>query len=206
MLEQNGYLRLVDFGVCKRLKGKDSKAHTIVGTPEYLPPEIIIQKGHNMSADWWSFGVFIYEMIVGTPPFYSKNQHQMFCQIIKEDFQFPVQLNISNDCKDLVRKLLIKNPDHRLGSSNDADPIRDHPWFSDLDFTKLEEFKIPAPYIPPIADAFDVSRFAPEFIGEDPRHTKRDSDENLIVENFKPEFQGFDYNAAKGDEEKSPTK
>jgi serine/threonine protein kinase len=59
MLEETGYLRLVDFGVCKRLQNKDTKAHTIVGTPEYLPPEIIIQKGHNFSADWWSFGVFM---------------------------------------------------------------------------------------------------------------------------------------------------
>lgn len=131
MLEKTGYLRLVDFGVCKRLNTPDSKAHTIVGTPEYLPPEIIIQKGHNMSADWWSFGVFIYEMIVGTPPFYSKNQHQMFCQIIKEDFQFPAHIRISDDCKDLVRKLLVKNPEQRLGSKNDADMIKDHPWFSD---------------------------------------------------------------------------
>ena len=59
MLDEKGYIRLVDFGVCKRLATQDARAHTIVGTPEYLPPEIIIQKGHNKVADWWSFGIFL---------------------------------------------------------------------------------------------------------------------------------------------------
>ena len=59
MLDKNGYIRMVDFGVCKRLVSAEAKAHTIVGTPEYLPPEIIIQKGHTKTADWWSFGIFL---------------------------------------------------------------------------------------------------------------------------------------------------
>lgn len=76
-------------------------------------------------------------MLVGVPPFYSKNQHEMFVRIIKEDFKFPPGLNISDDCKDLVRKLQTKNPENRLGNQKDADMIKEHPWFSDMDFEKL---------------------------------------------------------------------
>ena len=62
LLTDNAEVKLVDFGVCKRLRTADARAHTIVGTPEYLPPEIIIQRGHNMGADWWSFGIFLFEI------------------------------------------------------------------------------------------------------------------------------------------------
>ena len=159
MLDKNGYIKLVDFGVCKRLKTADARAHTIVGTPEYLPPEIIIQKGHSMGADWWSFGIFLFEMLVGVPPFYSRNQHEMFCKIIKEDFKFPQELELSDECKDLVRQLLIKNPDHRLGSQKDAELIKNHPWFNDLDWEKLTNEELEAPFIPELTSDIDVQYF-----------------------------------------------
>ena len=193
MLESNGYLKIVDFGVCKRLSTSDARAQTIVGTAEYLPPEIIIQKGHNKSADWWSFGIFLYEMQIGVPPFYSKNQHEMFVKIIKEDFKFPPEVPVSDDCKDLIRKLLTKNPDHRLGTQKDAEMIKDHPWFSDMDFDMLCKYELIAPYIPTIDSKYDTHHFDKAFTTEDPRNTKRDDNENLIIENFDHEFANFEY-------------
>ena len=58
MLDTNGYIKLIDFGICKRLPTKDTKTNTEVGTPDYISPEIILGEGHDLSTDWWSFGVF----------------------------------------------------------------------------------------------------------------------------------------------------
>jgi len=69
-MDDQGNLALTDFGMAKYIPD-GATTHSFVGTPEYLPPEIISQAGHNTSADWWSFGILIYEMMVGIPPFYN---------------------------------------------------------------------------------------------------------------------------------------
>ena len=193
MLDKNGYLKLVDFGVCKQLTSSDARTMSIVGTPEYLPPEIIVQKGHDKTADWWSFGILIYEMLTGFPPFASKNQNDMFVKIIREDFKFPQEIDISDDCKDIVRKLLTKNPELRLGNQKDADMIKEHPWFNDMDFEKLLAFQIKPPFVPKILNEKDTENFDVTFTKEDPRNTARGTQEILIIENFEKEFKEFDY-------------
>lgn len=72
LLDENGYVMLTDFGLAKFINS-DEKALTFCGTPEYLAPEVILGKGHNRPADWWSYGILVYEMIFGIPPFYSSN-------------------------------------------------------------------------------------------------------------------------------------
>jgi len=193
LLDSNGYLKLADFGVSKKLTNPAAKTNTIVGTPEYVPPEIITQKGHGKEADWWSFGIFIFEMLVGLPPFYNKNQHTMLCQIIKDPLKFPSSLKISNEAKDLLNKLLEKSPDKRLGHEGDATAIKQHPWFADLDFDALCDFKLKAPIVPELNDKFDVAYFDTNFTKEDPRNTRRESTELLLIDNFNHEFNDFDY-------------
>lgn len=77
LMDEQGNVCLTDFGMAKLVK-KDEVAMSFCGTPEYLAPEIITGVGHNQSADLWSFGILIYEMLYGIPPFYSQNQNAMF--------------------------------------------------------------------------------------------------------------------------------
>lgn len=146
----NGYIKLVDYGVCKIMESSDTNKPTIVGAPEYLSPEIIVQKASNFTVDWWSFGIFLYEILFGKTPFYHKNQHSMFVKIIKDDFEFPTDPKISESCKDLIKKLLMKNPEHRLGAQGGTQEIKDHDWFKNTNFNFISEYKYTAHIIPEI--------------------------------------------------------
>ena len=111
-LDKNGYVKLVDYGVSKFLAGADSKTQSVVGSYEYFAPEILIQKGYNKMADWWCLGILLYELSVGKPPFSDKNDNTLFTLICKYNFNVPED-TISGPLEDLIRKLLIKDPDSR---------------------------------------------------------------------------------------------
>ena len=166
LIDADGYLRLVDFGMAKILQG-DEKATSFCGTPEYLAPEIITGEGHNKSADWWSYGILMYEMFFGIPPFFCDNQEKMYQLITRAELRFPKKINISDEAKDLLQKLLIKNQDQRLGSKNGFNDIKAHPFFKSFDFNALEHKKIDAPFKPELKDSMDVTNFDEEFTSED---------------------------------------
>ncbi len=104
LMDDEGYLKLADFGMAKHLKG-EQKAMSFCGTPEYLAPEIITEEGHNKTADWWSFGILIYEMLCGIPPFYNQNVERMYDQIKLSELKFPKKIQISSDAQDLITKV-----------------------------------------------------------------------------------------------------
>lgn len=83
---------------------------SFVGTPEYLAPEVIKCEGHTFPADWWSLGILSYEMLIGIPPFYHHNHNVMFQLIVEKELKFPSSISISENAKDLISKLLAKNP------------------------------------------------------------------------------------------------
>ena len=166
LIDEDGYLRLVDFGMAKVLQG-DEKATSFCGTPEYLAPEIITGEGHNKSADWWSYGILMYEMFFGIPPFFCDNQEKMYQLITRADLRFPKKINISETAKDLLAKLLIKDQDERLGSKSGFNEIKEHPFFKGFDFDALEHRKIEAPFKPELKDAMDVTNFDEEFTSEE---------------------------------------
>ena len=114
LLDEDGYLKLIDFGMAKILKDGE-KTNSLCGTAEYLAPEIITGEGHNRMADWWSYGTLIYEMFFGIPPFFSQNVEKMYEFITKSELKFPKKFNVSDDVKDFLSKLLIKNPKERFG-------------------------------------------------------------------------------------------
>merc|ERR1719419_530857 len=114
LLHQSGHICLTDFGLSKDLDPLSPEAHTFCGTPEYLAPEIIEKQGHGKAVDWWSLGILCYELCIGLPPFYHRNLHTMYVKIRTEDAIFPASL--SNDCQDLISRLLIKKHSKRLGS------------------------------------------------------------------------------------------
>ena len=190
LIDEDGYLRLVDFGMAKVLQG-DEKATSFCGTPEYLAPEIITGEGHNKSADWWSYGILMYEMFFGIPPFFCDNQEKMYQLITRADLRFPKKINISETAKDLLAKLLIKDQDERLGSKSGFNEIKEHPFFKGFDFDALEHRKIEAPFKPELKDAMDVTNFDEEFTSEEVV-TSEISEKNLeFIKKNQDQFEEF---------------
>jgi len=172
LLDKDGYCVIIDFGFAKHVP---DKTFTFCGTPVFLAPEVLLNMGHNKSADLWSFGILIYEMLFGTNPFMDYDdptidQRTLFKRIVKASFQRPQKQSAldayaktSKDAKDLIKKLLVVKPRKRLGCRGQADlEIRNHPWFSDIDFGKLYRKELTAPWIPKISDPFDSSNFDPK--------------------------------------------
>ena len=166
LIGEDGYLKLIDFGMAKIIKN-DEKATSFCGTPEYLAPEIITGEGHNRAADWWSFGILIFEMLCGIPPFYCDNNEKMYELIMHAELKFPKKIPVSDNSKDLLKKLLVKKQNNRLGAKNGFAEIREHPFFSGFDFDALLAKKLPAPYKPKLKDTLDVGNFDEEFTSED---------------------------------------
>ncbi len=164
LIDTKGYLKLTDFGFAKICEGR---TYTLCGTPEYLAPEIITGEGHNRAADWWSFGILIFEMLCGIPPFYCDNNEKMYELIMHAELKFPKKIPISDNSKDLLKKLLVKKQNNRLGAKNGFAEIREHPFFSGFDFDALLAKKLPAPYKPKLKDTLDVGNFDEEFTSED---------------------------------------
>ena len=166
LMDEEGYLKLADFGMAKKLKD-DEKAMSFCGTPEYLAPEIITMEGHDKNADWWSFGILLFEMLCGLPPFFVENLDKMYEMIKTSSIKFPKRIALSEDAKDVIRKLLEKNPKKRLGSQSGIEEIKNHPFFASLDFDMVLKKKIKAPFIPELASDTDVQYFDEEFTSEE---------------------------------------
>ena len=132
-----------------------------------MKKQIITLEGHNKNVDWWSFGILLFEMLCGLPPFYVENLDKMYEMIKNSPVKFPKRIKLSDDAKDVIIKLLEKNPKKRLGSQKGIEEIKTHPFFATIDFDLIEQKKIPAPFIPDLANDTDVQYFDEEFTNED---------------------------------------
>ena len=110
---------------------------SFVGTDEYIAPEVITCRGYTSSVDWWSVGIFLYEMVYGCTPFVSKNRNECFKKIIEQDLRFPSSPQVSQTCKDLIRQLLVKDAMERLGSTYGAMELMSHPFFDNVQWALL---------------------------------------------------------------------
>jgi len=137
IFDKSGHIKLTDFGLSKMGVRDHFSSQSICGSYAYLAPEMVAQTGHGMSMDWYGVGVLLYEFLTGVPPHYSKNFEQLKSNILNGPLQFPVFL--SEDAKDLMKKLLNKNPLKRLGAEGGAQEIRSHPWFKDVDWDAVAE-------------------------------------------------------------------
>ncbi len=112
MVSARGHIKLKEMGLAKQLQNGDTTTHTFCGVPEYLSPEVIEGKGYGKPADCWSFGILVYEMLVGCPPFYHHSQETLFMKIRSEALHFPRV--VSDRVKPLLQKLLDRKPDTRM--------------------------------------------------------------------------------------------
>ena len=156
LIAQNGYCKLVDFGFAK----VRNNSTTLCGTPEYLAPEVIQNYPQGFGVDWWELGIFIYETVVGNAPFQDDPHKKMYEKILTDDPVFPDNHTFTDKIKDICFKLLQKESHKRLGSAiNGASQIKQHPWFTGLDWDAMVKQEIKPPYKPSIQSNTDVSNF-----------------------------------------------
>jgi len=191
LLDDDGYLKLIDFGMAKILKD-DEITNSFCGTPEYLAPEIITGEGHNRMADWWSYGTLVYEMLFGIPPFFCENVEKMYELITNSDLRFPKKFKVSDEAKDFLGKLLTKDQKERFGINGGFEEIKKHPFFKGMDFKSLEEKKIPAPFKPVFKDSYDVSNFDEEFTSEDLASSEINEKNMDLIKKNQEQFDEFD--------------
>ena len=146
LVSSDGYLKLADFGFIKKVM-KHERTHTFCGTPEYIAPEIILNKGYSHPVDWWAFGIFLYELLVGRPPFMAVDTYEIFEMTLKKKILFPKEFDSA--AKSLIKKLCKTELSERYGNlyKGVAD-IKNHRFFKSMSWEKLIEKKLEPPYIP----------------------------------------------------------
>ncbi|PTD12032.1 Serine/threonine-protein kinase SCH9 [Fusarium culmorum] len=163
LLDANGHIALCDFGLSKANLTKNDTTNTFCGTTEYLAPEVLLdESGYTKMVDFWSLGVLVFEMCCGWSPFYAEDTQQMYKNIAFGKVRFPRD-TLSQEGRNFVKGLLNRNPKHRLGATDDAEELKRHPFFGDVDWTLLTKKLITPPFKPKLKSETDVSYFDPEF-------------------------------------------
>ena len=151
LMERDGYLKITDFGLSKQddaLSTVDGTG-TLCGTAAYMAPELIESAEHGLGVDWWALGVLVFEMLAGYPPFYDENPFGIYQKILGGKIEFP--RHFDTKAKDLIKKLLTADRTKRIGClKRGAEDIKNHKWFSKLDWTAVYNEQVPAPFIPEV--------------------------------------------------------
>lgn len=199
LLDAEGHLVLTDFGLSKVTA--EEQCRTFLGTPEYMAPEVLAGKEYDYSVDWWSLGIIIFELLTGNTPYRSNNHQQLLEKITKTKLRLPYYL--SADAKDLLLRLLKKEPKKRLVGHKDIDIFKKHRFFRKIDWKKLEQRHpdIIPPIVPVITDPELAENFASSFTNmELTADDIRTTDEIAIPEkgtaNHDHEFKGFSFTAS----------
>ncbi|VVC89054.1 serine/threonine-protein kinase N-like [Leptidea sinapis] len=165
LLDTEGYVKIADFGLCKEGMGWGDRTGTFCGTPEFLAPEVLTETSYTRAVDWWGLGVLIFEMLVGESPFPGEDEGEVFDSIVNDEVRYPRTLSLESIA--LMRRLLRKNPERRLGSSErDAEDVKKQAFFRNVDWEQLLLRKIKPPFVPTINNLEDVSNFDSEFTSE----------------------------------------
>ena len=191
LLDTDGHIKIADFGMCKESVYGDKTTKTFCGTPDYIAPEIILYQPYGKSVDWWAYGVLLYEMLVGQPPFDGEDEEELFQAITDHNVSYPKAL--SKEAKDACRGFLTKNPAKRLGASSikGEEDVRSHAFFRRIDWDKVTSREVQPPFKPKIKHRKDVSNFDKQFTSEKTDLTPTDK---LFMMNLdQTEFAGFSF-------------
>jgi len=194
MVDAQGHLRLVDFGLAKGNvtgAGPEGGTKTFCGTPEYLAPEILENRGHGKAVDWWSLGTLLFEMTTGLPPFYDNNVQKMYHKILHDPLNFPkgVDRQVSAAAKEVMTGLLTRPIADRLGSQG-ADQIKRKAFFAVLDFNQVMAQSIEPIFKPPFDATKDITKnFDAEFTEE----RVVDSVVAPVSQSMEKKFEGFTF-------------
>ncbi|CAK55705.1 unnamed protein product (macronuclear) [Paramecium tetraurelia] len=176
MIDEKGFMKLIDLGTAKNLKGKNGRTYTIIGTPHYMAPEILTGKGYTYSVDLWSIGICLYEFMCGNVPYAedADDPYEIYEEIQKKALAFPSVLK-DRKAKKLIEQLLSKTPELRLGSSYAS--LKNNAFFERFDYDSLINRELKPPYLPPknklhsdkdIQKAIQVGKLISEEIKNDP--------------------------------------
>ncbi|XP_039479014.1 serine/threonine-protein kinase N isoform X4 [Drosophila santomea] len=193
LLDTEGYVKIADFGLCKEGMGFGDRTGTFCGTPEFLAPEVLTETSYTRAVDWWGLGVLIFEMLVGESPFPGDDEEEVFDSIVNDEVRYPRFLSL--EAIAVMRRLLRKNPERRLGSSErDAEDVKKQAFFRSIVWDDLLLRKVKPPFVPTINHLEDVSNFDEEFTSEKAQLTPPKEPRHLTEEE-QVLFQDFSYTA-----------
>ena len=158
LMDKEGHIKITDFGLSKILDDMNDKAFTLCGSPQYVAPEVLNKQGYDKGVDWWSLGCVLYEMLTGWLPFFIPPGIRLNSEVYKTPLRFPK--DVDNIEIDLIQKLLCVDPKNRLGNQvNDAQEIKAHPFFKDVNWDDYLNKKVPVPFKPEFENELDLKYF-----------------------------------------------
>ncbi|DBA96260.1 TPA: hypothetical protein ACH3X3_002445 [Trebouxia sp. C0006] len=187
LLDSEGHIKVTDFGLAKGNMADGERTNSFIGTMEYMAPEIIQGKGHGKDVDWWSVGILLFEMMTGMPPFNAKSRNQLQKQITGGKLKYPSFL--SRNAQSLLKGLLVRDVEKRLGHGQEGSKaVMDHPFFSCINWNKLQKREIPSPFKPSTQGLNSVENFDKMWTEQSPTDSPAGTPTNL-----ESMFHGYSY-------------
>ncbi|KAI1877068.1 hypothetical protein JX265_000158 [Neoarthrinium moseri] len=191
LLTLDGHIKIADYGLCKEDMWFGSTTSTFCGTPEFMAPEILLDKKYGRAVDWWAFGVLIYQMLLQQSPFRGEDEDEIYDAILADEPLYPIHM--PRDSVSILQKLLTREPDKRLGSGpTDAQEVMSQPFFRNIVWDDIYHKRVAPPFLPQIKNATDTSNFDSEFTSVTPVLTPVQS---VLSQAMQEEFRGFSYTA-----------